>query len=520
MGDYFHEYTADGPMPELFAIVPLGYITNDTIPNEVLETYAFDEDDPILMAESFRLTGNLNLIHNYIEFSEYSLDSPFFCFGIIPPKPSEGCSCNYILYPKTITENEVIYAWKCPCSDPAVPNCVEPCYLEFQGTNWEAVPPAEVWKCICPMLPPGNTGVASVNDCGCPTFGSKTRPAGCVNVENTITNNFEGVEDIYIKVFKRFMIPRTTYTDNNGCWRINESFKGNVHVTVKFKNDDVFIRPGFLQPGVIIDYVGSTDGPDYRHFEANYQNLGEVITVIGTPGQAHWGAATINNELIDFKAGTTDIGTIPQRLDIVTLDDVTNGSAPMGTNVVSPSAITPDLIIGLFQADTEDMQDLLYHEFSHVHHYNQVGDAWWQTLAYQEIDNQVLGGGNPWGDGSETFAGHVAVAESWADFLMSDELGFDQENLLFAFGQHVPIGLYNDLIDPWQSDPTTLIPTVEDIGGTGFFDNVEGYTRVQLFSGLIQTTTNIETYREAIRPILPVGNTNAEFDEIFEAYEP
>jgi len=518
-GTYLHEYNEGDEIPDFYSVIPVEQALDNNIPFEVLEIYSFIVDNPILLAESFRLTGNTNLIHDYIEFSEITMNSLSIC-NLFPPPPTEDCSCgNLILYPQTISENEIIYAWKCPCNDPAIPNCKEPCYLEFQGTNWEATPPAEVWKCICPMQP-GNEGIASINNCGCPTYGSETRPAGCVNVENTRTNLFEGVERVKVTVEKFLCSPESTYTDNNGCWRINKSYKGNISVHLNFQNENNYIRKSSFSIRSIKDPVGSSSGPDYRHFETNYGLWDEI----GSTAQRYWGAATVNNELNDFSGMTNDLATIPTNLDIVLVPDSEVGSAPMDSYLFGEFA--PDLYIGTNQGGTIDMQDLLFHELAHASHYTQNGPGWWNLVVAKELDNLsefnitvidfwqgniLFELGDPWGDGADPSDEIVGLAESWAEFVSNDLLFPDNfnENRTFWGGQGgwVPIGLYHDLIDGGTEPPFTTIT-----------DNIQGYTREEVFNQINSSTFFWDQYQTNLLDILPPGNTEADLELLLMDY--
>ena len=72
---------------------------------------------------------------------------------------------------------------------------------------------------------------------------------------------------------------------------------------------------------------------------------------------------------------------------------------------------TPCPIVGMAQ--------LAFHELGHASQYRKVGSAWWANVGDGEIPSN---GGrrdptNPYGNGSYSTAGYVALTESWAEFL-------------------------------------------------------------------------------------------------------
>ncbi len=279
MGDFFIDpQEADG-IPSFYSMVEIDQQISSDLNFEYLEDYAFNIDNPVVLAESFRLTGHTHLINEYVEFSEESMSNIPICVNVFPPT-SDECSCNPILYPKIISESGIVYDWKCPCDDPAIPNCVDPCYLVFEGTNYDVYPPVEVWDCYCPFEP-APSGPVLLNDCGCPVYSDQRKPGGCINVENNSTNNLDGVNTV--KVIVRdysFGNDRITWTTERGCWRINESFKGRIWMWVEFTNGDSYERCyrndvsiwQLLLP--VKDYVGEIWGPNYNDIEVIYWHWG------------------------------------------------------------------------------------------------------------------------------------------------------------------------------------------------------------------------------------------------------
>ncbi|HRQ31180.1 MAG TPA: hypothetical protein PLU49_13950, partial [Saprospiraceae bacterium] len=230
-----------------------------------------------------------------------------------------------------------------------------------------------------------------------------------------------------------------------------------------------------------------------------------------------------NNQVQIFNELATDINHLPGNLDIYMMPHEGRGSALMSSygtlNALfglSSTVLAPDLMIGLNRRDRR-WQDLLsYHEMAHASHFTQVGTFWWKNLMAAEIGN----GGldlitfdfplDPYGNGNGSLDGYIEVAESWAENIGREFAGFGREELLFE-NAFIPEGLFFDLED--------INSNTFDITN-GIRDNVNGFTRGQMFNALSSSVTNIETYRERLRPSLPVGNAVLDYNNLFEDYIP
>jgi len=337
---------------------------------------------------------------------------------------------------------------------------------------------------------------------------------------NTRTGSFEGVERVKVMVEKLFHKPQSTFTDDNGCWRIDRSYEGKISVHVNFENGNNYIRKSSFSIPSVKDPIGSSSGPDYRHFETNY----DLWTEIGKPAQRYWGAATINNGLNDFSGMTNDLAPIPTRLDIVLAPNFGNGSAPMNSFLFGEFA--PDLYIGTDQPGTFDMEELLFHELAHASHYTQNGSGWWDLVVAKELENLsefditvndfwagniVFEEGDPWGDGNDLSNEIVGLAESWAEFVSNDLLfnnNFNENRTFWGgVGDWVPVGLYHDLIDTGTEPVWTTIT-----------DNIQGYTRGEVFNQIDNETFFWNQYHANLLNILPPGNTPEDLEILLIDY--
>lgn len=240
---------------------------------------------------------------------------------------------------------------------------------------------------------------------------------------------------------------------------------------------------------------------------------------IGTPRQRYWGAASVNNESNEFKLMTSDLAEIGKKLDIVIYSKRGFGSAPMNSSLFGQYA--PDLFIGTNQINTRRLQELLFHELTHASHFFQNGPIWWDLVIAQTSSNisnlQLdllpfeLDFGDPWGNGNETFGEVVGLAESWAEHVSRDLIFPDADNeneVLWGNGASwVPTGFHHDLIDDG----------IEPVA-TGITDNIQGFTRQQLFNQINSSTLTFDDYFQNLSTILPPGNNQVDLSTLFLDY--
>lgn len=481
MGDFYYSSNSTTDFPAMWAIVDVG-TSIPSIPYSVVEEYAYIFSHPVVVAESFRLTGHSNFTNDYISGEEWDNEDPEAI-----PGPNQRPDC---------------------------------------GPGWEAYVTnphdhPDLWVWACRKI---NTVTQDNNACGCPIPWNPREPAGCVNVENDVDE--EGVSRVKVLIadnWGQFLSPIERFTDENGCWRTHKNYSKNVWVWVRFQNEFSYERSHrnwghvneFLAP--IRNYVGKFGEPHnniHRHYPKWTQQ--------DSKAQIYWGAATVNNQVQVFRdwvAAQPGVAQVP-KLDIYLVDDRGAGACLMSGHRSSgflATTIAPDVTIGLFRGANatrrEDMDELSYHEFAHASHFMQVGQGWYNTLINQELVNAIqwdqprnLFGGEPWGQGNEPNAGHVALAESWADNIMTDIMNVPQENVVLENG-YIPMGLYEDLADD-MVDPVWRVR-----------DNVMGYTTEQMSNGMNANVTTVAEYRDFLSPLLPAGNTQQALTDLFDDYQ-
>lgn len=174
MGDYYVDPRTEEEIPEFYSFIEIEQPLPEGVSYEVIEEYDYEIDNPLLIAESFRLTGNFEYVNDYI-FPEDIEDEIEIC-GIIIMIPPDDIDCPPPCVPVLVIDDSQIdpggrpvYMWECDCSG--------------NGGN-------------------GNGGTnPPTNDCGCPTYSNQRKPAGCINVENnSVTPPLEGVRKVRVIV--------------------------------------------------------------------------------------------------------------------------------------------------------------------------------------------------------------------------------------------------------------------------------------------------------------------------------
>lgn len=88
-------------------------------------------------------------------------------------------------------------------------------------------------------LEDGNT---TLNGCGCMVYNDARKPGGCVKVKDVEKSRFEGVRRVKIIMKDTWFTEDETWTDDLGCWKIDERYHGNAWMWIKFANSRGQIR--------------------------------------------------------------------------------------------------------------------------------------------------------------------------------------------------------------------------------------------------------------------------------------
>jgi hypothetical protein len=494
MGDFYQEgENSTESQQTLYTVVETDKQFAENVTYEIVEEYNYEFTHPLVIIESFRLTNNFQFVNDYISYEDFTNNGNTYCGKIIidgNPCPP-GCSKYLVkdeIYPLT-------YSWECDCTGGGT------------GGNGSGSGGGS-----------GGSG-GSMNACGCPIPSNPKIPAGCIEVATD--GQPEGVKILQVLVadnWGQFLFPRKTYTDDNGCWQINERMSKNIWVWTKFLNHLSFERAlrednitQLLLP--IKDYLGKYGEP-HNNIYTLYPSSGSIKE------RVLWGAATAVNQVQDFNALaiSNSINQLPRVLDVFVTHLTGAGAALMmnqaanlgGISGIPNPALLPDISLGI-RGSRLRQNHLAYHEFAHASHFTLVGSTWWGMLAQAEFDNSLFSfitfqfTGDPYGDGSQFLDNYIAVAESWAEHIGVSFSGFGlAENLTLRNG-YVPEGLYHDLIDS-GTEPSF----------TGVIDGVSGYTNATLFSRL--GASSIPQLRATLFPLLPAGNTSASYTTLFNSY--
>lgn len=190
------------------------------------------------------------------------------------------------------------------------------------------------------------------------------------------------------------------------------------------------------------------------------------------------------------------------------------------------------------------MKYLAFHEIGHASHY--AGSA---VDFYRGLITAAVGTHDGHGNPDVILAGHIQVAESWADHMarvmlirtfplhQSRNSGFfgdwveELESIRNESFEHIPIGLYNDLIDPVNNrefvyDENQLrvnpggIIFINDAGFDELVDLVPGgYTNSFFAQVLDESITSPEDFKNICIQDLPAGVSEASVNTLFDQYE-
>lgn len=558
MGDYYQEVDVD-QLPVLYSTVKADF-NFPAVDYEIVKELIVSPYETSLIAEAFRLTGNVYISPFVDNDDDDDVAENGFAGDCQPGCPSFPCCLSGLV----------------ECNDDFLPN-PDDCPFYDVGCFESSNTLNEYLACV-DAITSNVFNPYTTNSCGCEVYKDTRRPGGCVNVEDTQLG-MQGVRSVKVIMWDKWITDHhTTYTDDNGCWKINNRFYGKAWMWVKFENARGRVR-GIAQNWklwqlmtTVKDYRGIQNGPYFNDITVNYMD------VLDNSSKAHrfWSAATVNNALHEFydNAILDGISTPAPNLDIYIARNSTRGFALMshhieaegvglligkglfnssyfsdigvgligqfvgslfgGTLAAHYEAALPDVMIGTNFATSDNLKALAFHEFAHTSHFQIVGTNYWVALGSAEI------AANGWGDGTEPDAGRVQVAESWAEHIgdtytdriyelnHSNAINPGQTNTnrwinllerdLFDAG-HVPVAIFHDLID---DNSSSIVGSTENNAvtndGNTIAGGVTGYTNAIMFSVLTSSTTNPTILREELKTVLPSGVTTANIDALFSDY--
>ncbi len=271
MGDYYFESDDNNTFPELYTVVESGFDFPNISYEIKAELNLAVENDPYLLRESFKMTGNDDEIAERFPNGlgeTSSFDPTVNCYPECPGWPcclADSYDCEDDYYPDWCRDFDP----DCYPGLPGYPNCID-------------------------NDPPNND--FELNDCGCIISSNHRNPGGCVRVQDTELG-MEGVRKVKVIGWNGWFRIDRTHTDDNGCWRIDRNYRGKAYFWIKFKGEGKKIRGArsgarlWEHQWTVQDYVGLVHGPVFNNIVVNY-NMWSVQS-----SQAHrfWGAASTNN---------------------------------------------------------------------------------------------------------------------------------------------------------------------------------------------------------------------------------
>jgi len=389
------------------------------------------------------------------------------------------------------------------------------------------------------------------------------RPTGYVRYWDDEFGRLEPVRNMQVWGLV-FGIPLHTYTDGNGYYRFPWRFSAGTIMGTHAKNSRVNIKPfntmgGFFQVlgQLIVNFVigsvhvkGWVSSCDMRNdvnfdFYDHKQNKywSQLLNAYYFHDQyaaqdgiknapqsmvcyAHWADAK------DFGSASTPM------LYHMTGGQLTDafiqqlfGNPVTGALLRLIHGLLPDMTFKVCGSSAPQyyntrLAQTAFHELGHASMYRQVGAGWHWALAWAEITN-TCSGNNPYCDGTYSGAGHVSIAESWAEFIGTNNgirrypngymkstsmptSGFYQmSNLIenewwFFGGRWIPKGVYHDLMDKSNTAET--------------WDKVEGATIKQLYDVLGSDLGSMCEYETKFLQQNPSFNVN-DVNDIFIKHE-
>ena len=387
---------------------------------------------------------------------------------------------------------------------------------------------------------------------------SKRNPTGFVRVFDTERRALVGVEGVRVRT-RRWFSYGYAWTSSIGYYRINRSYRRDVHYTVFFENSSGFkIRPTLASLWKAKHHVGSHNRSGYT-FNI-YQN------------SRAWPFCTVNNAVVKYRryCNQFNIGLPHSNLRIVASKRDGSSAAPMLKHVwgflgfTSKSTIVsflgklaglpatilndtffkfvlPDIIIKAKSSKgTASIYETTFHELAHASHFKKVGQSFWVKYI-----NYISTYGS-YGKGTGNNAGLCALGEAWGYHmgyrLTLEEFrsvggrdnsvitwdGFEDFEPLETGSKDDDIQTFYDPANPdkritnWEGwipagIMNDIIDNNRDFVRAGFWDDVTGYTQQDLFDALDKDVDTPQKFRD--RLLSENGNRDqTDLEELFEAY--
>jgi hypothetical protein len=389
------------------------------------------------------------------------------------------------------------------------------------------------------------------------------RPSGFVRYWDNQFGRLEPVRNMQVWGLV-FGIPLHTFTDANGHYNFPWRFSLGTIMGTHAKNSRVNVKPldthgSILQviPQVIANFIlgsihikGWVSSCDMRNdvnfdFYEHRQNRywSQILNAVWfhdlySQQQGIQSAPTNNLIIYAQWANGTGIGNASAPM----LYHLTGGAftdtflaflfdfSPTGALLSVLHGLLPDITMKV-GADSEPfiyeprLAQTAFHELGHASHFRRVnGDFWWDLIKATVLNGGGTCGG--YGCGGQTDDGNVQVAESWAEYIgtqnalnrypngqgISAFLGlirFDEklEREFFFVNNWIPTGIYNDLRD--VGNPFPAFPEA--------FDRTGGASILQLYNVFNSNVDTMCEYQEEFLQQNP-GFFRGDVEAIFGAH--
>jgi len=431
-GDYYMRTgAAADDIPEYYAVVPPNFSFPSGVAHQVLEQLHLPEYDTHLTQEAFRLTNNKYTGEPKGKPTDYT-NMARMCYEGEPGVDWPICQCDLLI------------------GTPDYQECVD---------DVTAPPPP----------PPAPT----LNDCGCPVSGNRRHPAGKVTVEDTQLGE-QPVINVRIVARDNWFKVKKTFTDENGCWRINSSYSGKAKMKIRFKSDRITVRgirgARFWEYAFAVRDKFTWWGPDFNDMCVNFMPNDDD----SSPAKKYWYAAHANNAVYEFDeyAAQDGIASPPDDLEVLIANYNTAASAPMinqmqknvlfsltqsyiadGVVYVAINELIDDFILkgfaaaltatglyNLFKAyllafapdvfygyggetfapndnPSDEIKNTFYHEYGHATHFGALPNKirYWLLEILTIVNNASINDG--YGDGTQIGAERVGIVEAWGSYI-------------------------------------------------------------------------------------------------------
>jgi len=263
----------------------------------------------------------------------------------------------------------------------------------------------------------------------------RVRPKGHIRVYNTSTRKLDPVAGVKVKTRRWFKWAKG-WTNSEGYYQVNKSYRRSVRYTVVFKNTKGFkIWPSTVS-------VSSA-----RYKAGKHSKHGHSINF--HTNSKGWRWSTVNNATVKYfdYCEQFGIGKPHSNLRIVANKQSGGGAAPMmrrtwswagfrtNSDLISflgkatlsvpinglwllTRLVLPDVIVKANSSQgTRTVFSVTFHELAHASHFRKVGSSYWIKFINYIMTYGKIDGSNPYGDGHGYNSGICGVGEMWGNYI-------------------------------------------------------------------------------------------------------